>query len=204
MPLLKNKSIKIFLLALLFLCGSMLVGHQADFVKIENKPLGKGSVAALSRVYQQWQENQKLKGGSQFLTLPLSNNRGLSSTQALPNQQGELKINLYTGAYTASFKSPLSGSYYLWLEGKQEADTTLITRKLLGQFAESDDKLYHLESQIQRSEMQDIYLSRIIISTDAKLPLNDIQLSGSPSLFQKVFYQNQYWMTAHPMNLALT
>jgi len=81
MPLLKSKPIKIFLLALFFLSGSMLTGYQADFSTVENKPLGKGSVAALSRVYQQWQENQQLMDGKQFLTLPLRNNRSLSSTQ---------------------------------------------------------------------------------------------------------------------------
>ncbi|WP_428353886.1 hypothetical protein [Methyloprofundus sp.] len=103
---------------------------------------------------------------------------------------------MYSGTVTAAIKNLAPNSYDIWLVGSQKADKHIQVTQRLGHLIDSGNNTYRLESQLNRSEMQDIYLSRIIVSSDLQNPLSNILLSGSPSLFQKIFYGDQYWTAA--------
>ena len=186
--MLKTKTIKTIFLSFFLLTACLLFKHQADLSSSTIKPLGKGNLTALNRVYSQWKQNYQQHNGDQFLSIPLSAHKGLNATS-----ESSVTIDLYSGAVTAVIKNLAADTYAIWLIGSQKADKNIQVTRLLGHLTDSGNNTYHLESQLKRSKMQDIYLSRVVISSDLQNPLSNILLSGSPSLFQKTFYRDQYW-----------
>lgn len=191
----KNKTVKMLLLSFsLILLGNILVTQRESFTAPDMKPLGKGNVAALNRVYQQWQKDYQAHGGDQFLTIPLRYSKGFADVRAAKSES-EIKIDLYTGEYTLLAKGLPEGNYYLWLAGRSKRNTENYISKNLGRLTAFGDG-YRLASTLDRTEMQAMYLSRMLITRDAQQPLGNVLQAGSPSLFQKMFYHNEYWMAA--------
>lgn len=172
---------------------SSIVALERHFSTPETKLLGKGSITALSNSYQQWQAHYQLQGGDQFLTIPLHFNAGFSTSRI--KSLSTIRVDLYSGEFLADIKGLPTGSYHLWLEGSLKKDETKILAKYLGELINIEGRQY-LTAQLNKVDMQSMYLNRFVVSVQSQQPLTSSLLVGSPSLFQKIFYEDQYWVAA--------
>jgi hypothetical protein len=179
----KFKIIKIFVfLAILIECGNIFFIHVENTNVSGIRPLGKGSTIALNRVYQQWKLNYQAQGGREFLTVPLRfETQDLGSPKKSSSQ---IKINVNTGEFIAFANDLPSDHYYnFWLEGQTKQESGERSSQLLGVLKE-DNRTFYLKSVLSRTDMQGLYLNRVVIKSVARNKKPTVLLTGSPSLFQ--------------------
>ncbi|MBT4146406.1 MAG: hypothetical protein HOE45_05925 [Gammaproteobacteria bacterium] len=92
----------------------------------------------------------------------------------------------------ASAKGLKPGTYDLWLIASLKSDNNNKISIPLGQLTDAGEQQFHLRSQSNRSATQDLAVKHVVITADKQDPFKQTLLIGSPSLFQNVFYRDQY------------
>lgn len=153
--------------------------------------LGKGDVSTLSVSYQRWEKQYLSQGGKDFLVIPLKseNNFGLGIKQ----NQSQIKINIHTGQLDAEiFGIPTNQQYRLLLQAERKHSPSIHPDFLEIGDLQAYKQGLHLVTQLDISSLQDVFLNQAVVVSDT----GDRMMSGQPSLFQKLFYDDQFKLSA--------
>jgi len=187
---------------LLLLIMGLTTGLITEQLSSKNTPpiTGRGNPTALQQKYEQWKVSYERNNGAETLSLPLGFAKAFSSDQT--GAKGLAKIDLLKG----SIEVKLSGldkneDYAFWLIGGDKYDSTAVTERLAGRF-KSESSVHTLTAQLDRESLQGFFINKVAITKGEQKPTSTQLLSGSPSLFQRMYYNDLLWTVAGVGQLA--
>ncbi len=159
-----------------------------------------GNVTALHQAYNKWKVKQVQYGEDGHLFLPLHYVKGLSTefTQA----KGKASFDLIKGTISVEVAGlPEDQSHDIWLiDNRQDSDDhkTSVSgdgmihvgalRQTSGQAQEGKAVL---QTQLNAQDLWGFELDRLVITRSHEHPQQAIVLTGSPSLFQRLYFNEQ-------------
>jgi len=152
---------------------------------------GRGNPTALQQKYEQWKVSYENRNGAETLSLPLGFAKAFSSKQS--GARGLAKINLLNGDVNVKLSGLEKGKdYAFWLIGGNKNDSTAATEKLVANFT-TESASHLLTSELSRQDLQGFFINKVAITKGNEKPTSTQLLSGSPSLFQRMYYDNLLW-----------
>ena len=185
-------------LALAFLAVVLVVQVQFRTDVRTNDQLSTPSIgneATLLRGYNNWKARNAQYGKEREVVLSLHYIKGLSTefTQA----QGTATLNLSNGSLAVEVAGlPSDSAHDVWLMNTRSTtaknpiagSTNGMLR--LGELQSQEAKAV-LQTQLNAQHLQGFELDRVVITPSSENPRETILLSGTPSLFQRLYYQEQ-------------
>lgn len=155
---------------------------------------GRGNPIALQEKYELWKTGYEKNQGAEILTLPLGFAKAFSNKQN--SASGLAKINLVSGTVEVKLQGLTENQdYAFWLIGGNKNDKNAATKKLVAQF-QASSKQHLLTAQLNRLELQGFFINKVAITENNQSLASTEFLTGSPSLFQRMYYSNQLWTLA--------
>lgn len=156
-----------------------------------------GSVQTLSAAYNRWKTQAERSGADRKLVLPLSYSKALSSK--------------YTQASGLATLDLVHGSLWVEVSGLSDTDTyNVIIRDtahiqenvIIGQLVHEANRLT-LQAQLSAEDLRDFTLNQIVVSRTGQSSGESGLLYASPSLFQRLYYEELRGMGTAPQNAHL-
>jgi cytochrome c peroxidase len=154
-----------------------------------------GNVATLTGAYNNWKVRQVQYGEDGRLVLPLHYVKGLSTefTQA----KGKATLDLSNGSLAVEVTGlPSKQPHDIWLiDNRQDSDkhaTSASTDGLIrvGELQAQEGKAV-LQAQLSVQDLWGFELDRLVVTRSQEDPQQAILLAGSPSLFQRLYFNEQ-------------
>lgn len=151
---------------------------------------GRGSPVALQQKYESWKVGYENNHGAETLSLALGFSKAFSKNKH--QTSGLAKINLLNGQVDVKLKGLEKDNHYaFWLIGGGNNDSAPV-EKLVGRF-QADSKQHNLVAQLDRQDLQGFFINRVVVTQNDQSPSSSELLSGSPSLFQRMYYTDLLW-----------
>jgi len=187
-----NKRISL-MISLLFLgviaCASFVqlpdVGNDKQWVT------GKGNIAALKKKYELWKKTYENNQGAEVLTMGLRFSRAFSAVRS--DAAGVIKINLVKGDLDLKVTGlDKNLQYALWMVGGLKSDSGKEVQKKIGTFKAHGSSAY-FSAHLDRQVLQDFYIDKVLVSRADQPSALPALLTGSPGLFQRIYYSDLIW-----------
>jgi cytochrome c peroxidase len=190
----KRKKSKYLRLLFAISCLIILYAVVVNFPFWEKEPaIGIGDAEAFKASYDQWQARYTRAGGDRQFVLSLGYSKGLSSE--FTKAHGRMNIDLKEGSVMVSVVGlPQNENYNVWLVDnrpgpghsvKPEPSDRMI---LLGKL-QHEDGIAKLKKILIYSELKGFEIDLAVVTRANENPATAGLLFGSPSLFQKIYYQ---------------
>ena len=190
---------KIILLAALFL-GTVFLFHEFTQLQDTKQPLelSIGNTNTLVSAYERWKTQKVAQGKENYLSLPLTYVKGHSKsyTQA----KGRSRLDLVKGVLDVKISGlPKNDSFDIWLIDKHQNSRGISSGSKIniGQLAQNESSAEMLVT-LDASILAGFKLNRIVVTHSGKTPENGSVLTGSPTLFQRLFYNERRLMAESP------
>ena len=189
------------LLTLIVGLATGLITEQ--IISSNNTPVtGRGNPTALQQKYEHWKVSYENNNGAESLTLPLGFAKAFSSDQSAAS--GLAKINLLTGSVEVKLSGlEINNDYSFWLIGGDKNDSISTSKRFVGRF-KSESATHILKAQLDRHSLQGFFINKVAITQGDQNPISSQLLSGSPSLFQRMYYNDLLWTVTGVGQLAKT
>jgi len=158
-----------------------------------------GNVQTLLSAYDRWKQQSVRSGSDRVLVLPLSYAKGLSSGFTMA--RGLATLNLINGSLSIKVSGLSAAEQYdVWLVDNDSAwrgnaDSNVGKRRIhVGRLAHRNDEAT-LETRLHTEELAGFELDQVIVS---RADEDSGLLYGSPSLFQRFYYQELRGLTTIP------
>ena len=158
-----------------------------------------GNVQTLISAYDRWKTRAINSGAAQTLVIPLSHSKTLSSK--FTSSKGKATLDLMEGILTIEVHGLPNKEVFnvSMIENSEEVAGNLSQRKTIhvGQLiAQKKEAL--LQVQLSSTKLMGFELDHIVISQAGQAPETGGLLYGSPSLFQRLYYNELRGLTAIP------
>lgn len=184
------------------LLAGLTAGLSTEYLRTQPTEIvtGHGSVTALQSKYQSWKAGYESNQGAEVLSLRMGFAKAFSRNPT--GASGLAKINLLDGTIEVKLQGLETGEHYaFWLTGKQDNASTPAVEKQISSFqAESNQHL--LTAKLDRQALQGFHINKVSITLANQTPAKDELLTGSPSLFQRMYYNDLLWTVAGVGQLA--
>ncbi len=154
-----------------------------------------GDANALERAYVRWAESYEEKGGGKSIILPLGYTKALSAK--FTKADAEARIDTVTGAITVVANGLSEGeNFEFWLVDNQPGPDRSIKPESgdrmisLGRL-KAQGSSWVLETQVSDLEYPDFRIDLVAIGPSGTTPDQGGLIFGSPSLFQKLYYERR-------------
>ncbi|MCK5188717.1 MAG: hypothetical protein KAR12_01535, partial [Methylococcales bacterium] len=189
--MLRSKKIKPVLFSGLFL-GSLFLFNgliQTQPTKQQSEP-SIGNSKTLISAYDRWKVQKKIQGKEHLVSLPLTFVKGHSSE--FNQAKGRAKLNLINGEFGVNISGlDPDSSFDVWFLDKQENTAVSSSNNLhIGQL-QRNNSTASLQITLNASDLAGFELSRVVITHATQTPEQGTLLSGSPTLFQRLFYNER-------------
>ncbi len=165
-----------------------------------------GNVRTLQNAYTRWKAGLTRPGSDQKLVLPLQYSKGISTKFTLASGWATLDLN--DGALSVEVSGlPDTETHDVWLIDNQPGPGQSVR-------VESSDRMIRvgelvhsgvvatLQTRLNAADLEGFKLDLVIITLSGKSPVDASLLSGSPSLFQRMFYNEERGFMAGPSRLV--
>ena len=190
-----NKALLSLGLVIGFVLGIPLLTDSPDAPPSISQSIG--NVQTLSRAYQRWKNRAEATNATQKLVLPLSYSRSHSnaSTQA----SGIVTLDLESGLFRVEVSGLSETIQYdvRLVDKSQSADVKTGSTQaviLAGQLQHQPDKAV-LALQLSLDDLKDFKLGQVVISQAGSPDENHGILFASPTLFQRLYYNELRHLT---------
>ena len=179
-------------LILLFITGiTTAIITEQTLQKNSKKITGRGNPLALQEKYEHWKIGYERNQGADILALPMGFAKAFSNRQSGAN--GLAKINLVNGQVNVTLKGLEKGQdYAFWLIGGDKNKDTTGVEKLLTRFTTQSTQ-HLLTVQLDSQALRDFFITNVVITYGDDSPAFAALLTGSPSLFQRMYYSHLFW-----------
>jgi len=187
---------------LLLLITALTTGIISEQFSSPSKQLvtGRGNPSALQAKYELWKSSYERNHGAETLTLALGFAKAFSNNQT--EASGLAKINLLTGNLEVKLKGLEKDNHYaFWLIGGDKNNKAATTERLVTRF-QSDANTHTLTAQLDRQDLQGFHINKIALTQANNTPSSAELLTGSPSLFQRIYYNDLLWTVTGVGQLA--
>lgn len=188
------KSNQFSLLALFSLVAIVLYSnfdYLPSFQYNNERVTGKGNTVALKQKYELWKKTYEKNQGAEVLTLALRFSRAFSGERS--DAVGVAKINLVQGDLDLQVKGlEKDQEYAFWMVGGLKSEPGSQVQKKIGSFKASNDRVV-FTAQLDREVLQDFYINKVMVSRADQISAMPAMLSGSPGLFQRIYYSSLIW-----------
>ncbi len=154
-----------------------------------------GNVATLNQAYDNWKVRQVQYGENGRLDLPLGFVKGLSV--AFTQAKGKATLDLVNGILAVSVTGlPSEQSHDIWLiDNRQDSKTRTPSSSTDGMIRVGELQLQEgkavLQAQLSAQDLWGFELDRLVVTRSHEHPQDAILLAGSPTLFQRLFFNEQ-------------
>ncbi len=157
-----------------------------------------GNVETVVAAYDKWKTAMEKNGSDRKLTLALHYSKGLSS--AFTKAQGQASLDLIDGSLTVNVSGlPKEDTYEVWLidnrVGESVAPEGTDTMVHVGTLARQKGK-ETLQEQLEQEAFIGFELDLVVVTPTGKPPSAARILVGSPSLFQRLYYNEERGLLA--------
>lgn len=187
------------------LCGGLLLGAFAVFQWLTAIPTTQPHIEAsignsdtFISAYDRWKHHKISQGRAHSLSLPLTYVKGLS-TEYSP-ATGRAKLDLIGGMIEVKVSGlSKNDTFDVWLVDRQikKANAPLKTKIKIGQLTQNEAAAV-LQTTLDANELAGFELNRIVVTSAGQLPEKDGLLFGSPTLFQRLYYNERRLNAATP------
>lgn len=163
-----------------------------------------GNPNTLMKGYASWKTAQVSYEKGNQLVIPLSYTKGLS--QEFTEAKGKALLDLSNGAFSVEVKGlPSHQSHTVWMIDNREItekNTAVNSSDGLIQIGtlRAQEGMAVLRTQVDAHDFWGFELDRMVITRSDETPNDGIILSGSPSLFQKWYFNEQRGHSAIAQN----
>lgn len=154
-----------------------------------------GNPETLTVAYKHWKSRQAYAGNENQLRLPLGYTKGLSTE--FTRAQGSATFDLSTGSLAVDIAGlSESQGYEVWLvDNRNDTEREIVrnstkTMIKVGETQQVKGRA-HLEVFLKAEDFWGFELNRLIVTQAGGNPTQAILLSGTPSLFQRLYFNEQ-------------
>ena len=165
--------------------------HSSD----KTKPV-IGNVNTLLSGYEQWKGMAKKSGADRNLVLPLRYSKALSAK--FTNAQGIAKVDLTNGSISVEVSGlPDKDVFDVWLVDNKSAPNHSVKPEpwdklvRVGSLKHEGATSRRLEARLDREALKGFKIDLIVVAISGKGPGEASLIFGSPSLFQRLYYNEQ-------------
>jgi cytochrome c peroxidase len=155
---------------------------------------GHGDPVALNQLFDRWRAAYDGRGGAKVLLLGLTPSRALSRSAA--EAAGRMALDLADGRVRIEASGLADGPYEAWLIDHRTAGSASDTREVKLGAAHAQSGQLSLAARLDDSLQPGFTLDAIALVKAGESPRSGALLSGTPSLFQRLYYSGRAWTAA--------
>lgn len=155
-----------------------------------------GNVENFVTAYEQWKGMAKKSGADRNLVLPLGYSKALSFK--FTNAHGTAKVDLINGSISVEVSGlPDKEAFDVWLVDNKSTPKDSVKPEPWDKMVrvgslKHEGKTSRLEAHLDREALKDFKIDLLAVAQDNKGPGEAGLLFGSPSLFQRLYYNEQH------------
>lgn len=157
-----------------------------------------GNASTLVSAYDRWKTLKTSQGKEHSLSLPLTYVKGLSAEYS--QATGRAKLDLVGGVIDIKVSGlSKNDSFDVWLVDKQSNNEQIIrkTKIHIGQLTQNESNA-ELQATLDANDLAGFELNHIVVTYAGQAPEKEGLLFGSPTLFQRLYYNERRLMAAAP------
>jgi len=170
------------------ICGVVLLGPWDGAIDVEKqaKHLSIGNPDTLNVAYSRWKSRHDYRGDDHMLRLSLQYTKGLSTE--FTRAHGKAALDLSTGLLVVDVTGlPTGQDYDVWLVDNRKGKVMLSAMISGGTFRHQEGSA-QIEVFLKAKDFWGFELDRLVVTRSGENPQDSILLSGSPSLFQRLYF----------------